>query len=320
MAPKMKFSFVLQPPAADPPNQVADPVVQASAVPQSTNEPCISLKRDRDDDMANEVQDSFSSSHSANINPKRVKQDCSLPVALVKAEPDSPDGMNCLSIPETKFLGAIPKYEQPWYPEAIDLLDFMDSQDKYGFFRAEPGSPSNAASVSFARAQLESGAYDSFDDFAASLSCIYKSAERHFGTDVHKQSIKLLEILENKIQGRMHESVSCSKQELSSKELSEASEKFDVKDGESKSDDDAVLVDEIDFREREEMRLEDVKFQKSCISDDESDYEQLPQSSLRASFVDKYENHPDHAERPFWVCLMVCLVSRLSSFLLCVVA
>ena len=48
----------------------------------------------------------------------------------------------------------------------------------------------------------------------------------------------------------------------------------------------------------------EIEYYKDAASEDEDDRER-PRTSVSSTFQDKYDNHSDHAHRPFWVCLMV---------------
>jgi hypothetical protein len=261
------------------------PAALDSSIPlTSASEAGGSNKRDRVDEVDEDGAES--------LNTKRYKLESQL-VVSVKAEPkieEDDDGplVNVFRAPE-------PKWEQSWRVKASELLDFMDSQDKLDFFRTRCAS--GEASVALVRAQLGDGAYDSFDCFVSSLRHVYKSAEQYVGTDVHKQSLKLLEILDEQIK-TLNDSIACVQSGRVSDKLP-AAEGEDNSESEANSDDDEPMV----VNTKEEMQAE-IDYYKETFSEDEDERER-PRTSVSSTFQDKYENHSDHAHRPFWVCLMV---------------
>jgi hypothetical protein len=227
----------------------------------------IVVKRERDGELDHETLEP--------INAKRPKQE-SPPLVTVKPEPESSDDDAPMEVHPSK----------PWLTDAFDLLDIMDSHDELGFFRGKTGP--QEASVPLVRAQLRKGKYDSFDHFLASLKSVYKSAER-YGADAYKQASKLLESLDRMVQS-LCSSVADVKQETDQMSAS------GIEDDASVSDGDASAVNEEEYNEQLKNEIEGV-------SDDEE--EELPRIRSCSVFRDKYENHADHAQRPFWVCLMV---------------
>lgn len=227
----------------------------------------IVVKRERDGELDHETLEP--------ISAKRPKQE-SPPLVTVKPEPESSDDDAPMEVHPSK----------PWLTDAFDLLDIMDSHDELGFFRGKTGP--QEASVPLVRAQLRKGKYDSFDHFLASLKSVYKSAER-YGADAYKQASKLLESLDRMVQS-LCSSVADVKQETDHMSAS------GIEDDASVSDGDASAVNEEEYNEQLKNEIEGV-------SDDEE--EELPRIRSCSVFRDKYENHADHAQRPFWVCLMV---------------
>jgi hypothetical protein len=279
MPPKMKISINLGGAAAP----AIAPTSTASVPIDAPIEVGNSMKRDRQDEGDDEGP--------VLASLKRIKQEV-VPPVTVKDEPISEDGMQQPSFDAASVLER--KDEQPWRSEAEELLQFMELQDKLNFFR-NPSAP-GLRSVSLVRAQLGDGIFDSFADFVNCLRHVYQSAENYIGTDVHKQSLKLLESLERKLQSSS-DSVASVKVEL--KLFSAGSE--DENGPAEESDDDAPI--DVKFISKEDL-MDDVKYTKeTAFSDDDED--EQPLSRLRSTFQDKYENHPDHADRPFWVCLMV---------------
>jgi len=276
MPPKMKISINLGGAAAP----------QANAPLEVAAETGSSIKRERDDEAP----------ESANV--KRSRQE-SLHAVAVKAEPKSEDEMGAPLVEAESCSVAELKFELPWHVQAANLLNFMDSHDKFEFFRhAVHFGGEEGHSIARVRAQLDSGVHASFDSFLSSLMLVYRNAERHHGTDVHRQSVKLLHLLQNEIQSISHALVPAVKEEPVTNQQSAGS------DNDENSDDDAPLVDS-HYVTKEEIK-DELSYIKECgFSDDDDDAEQ-PRTSRRSNFQDKYENHPDHAHRPFWVCLMVC--------------
>lgn len=263
----------------------AVPAVSPASIPVETPiDAASSSKRDRDDECDNEGP--------VLTSLKRIKQESS-PSVTVKVEPVAEEDMHQPLYDSSRSSLVAYKRDQPWLSEAQELLKIMDTQDKLKFFcySSLPGQPS----LSLVRAQLDDGIFDSFEDFASSLRLVYQSAEKYVGTDVHKQSLRLLEFLESNLQSlpAVVEGVKDEPVSLSGDE--------EVPDVES--DDDAPI--DVKFISKEDL-IDDIKYTKeTAVSDDDDDDDQ-PQSRLRLTFQDKYENHPDHADRPFWVCLMVC--------------
>lgn len=229
----------------------------------------IVVKRERDGEPDHEALEP--------ISAKRPKQEIP-PIVAVKPGPESSDDDAPMEVQPSK----------PWLADAFDLLDVMDSLDELGFFRGKTGP--QEASVLLVRAQLRKGKYDSFDNFLASLKLVYKSAER-YGADAYKQASKLLESLDRMVQS-LCGSVADVKQEPDQMSAS------GIEDDDSVSDGDASAVNDEEYKEQ-------LKNEIDGASDD--DDEELPRVRSGSAFRDKYDNHPDHAQRPFWVCLMVRL-------------
>ncbi len=241
----------------------------------------IVVKRERDGERDHEALEP--------ISAKRPKQE-SPPLVTVKPEPESSDDDAPMEVQPSK----------PWLTDAFDLLDIMDSHDELGFFRGKTGP--QEASILLVRAQLRKGKYDSFDHFLGSLKLVYKSAER-YGADAYKQASKLLETLDRMVQS-LCSSVADVKQETDQMSAS------GIEDDASVSDGDASAVNEEEY-------MEQLKNEIEGASDDED--EELPRIRSCSVFRDKYENHADHAQRPFWVCLMVrffCIFCGLVKLLL----
>ena len=213
------------------------------------------------------------------MHAKRLKQE--YPPFVTKQESSDDDAPMAVKPP---------MQEQHWLSDAFQLLDFMDAKDELKFFCADSGM--NDANLFRVRAQLKEGKYDSFDNFLISLRSVYKGAEG-YGGDAYKQSVKLLEILDKLI---MH--LSSSSVELKQESDHMSASGFEIDPSGSEGDASDAHSDE-DFQEQKQNEIE-------WASDD--DEEDLPRARSCLTFQDKYENHADHAQRPFWVCLTVRLL------------
>jgi hypothetical protein len=287
MPPKMKITINL---GSAAPAAVA-PAPMASIPIGAAVEAVTSMKRDRDDERDDEGP--------APMSLKRFKQE-SVPAVTVKEEPVAEDDMYQPLVDAAQSSVTERKRERPWVSEAEDLLEFMDLQDNLNFFRV-PSAPGEC-SVSLVREQLGNGTYDSFDDFLISLRLVYHSAEKYIGTDVYKQSLKLLESLDTKLKS-LPGPVAGVKEERVHEQLSSADNGDDAVP-QIESDDDAPI--DVKFISKEDL-MDDVRYTKETAASDDDDDDEQRRVRLRSSFQDKYENHPDHSHRPFWVCLMVCL-------------
>jgi hypothetical protein len=296
MPPKIKISINL---AGAAPAAVA-PAPMASIPIEAAVEAVTSMKRDRDDERHDEGP--------APMSLKRFKQE-SVPAITVKDEPVAEDDMYQPLVDAAQFSVTERKWERPWVSEAEELLDFMDLQDNLNFFRV-PSAPGQC-SVSLVRAQLGDGIYDSFDDFLDSLRLVYRSADKYIGTDVYKQSLKLLESLDTKLKS-LSGPVAGVKEERAHEQLSFADSGDDAGPA-IESDDDAPI--DVKFISKEDL-MDDVRYTKETAASDDDDDDEQRRVLLRSSFQDKYENHPDHAHRPFWVCLMVCLCHNRFDYIL----
>jgi hypothetical protein len=270
MPPKMKMKITINLGAS----AAAAAQPPEAAIPlASTAETVSVIKRERDECDSDELE----------LSAKRLKQDH--PLILAKQESSDDDAPMAVK-PLMR--------EQPWLSDAFALLDVMDAKDELRFFCGDSGL--QGVSISHVRAQLKEARYDSFEDFLKSLRLVYTRAEE-YGGDVYKQSLKLLEILDKIIMHLISSSVAL-KQE--SDHMSASGFEVDPSGSEGDASDAPSDADE-DFQEQKQNEIDWAQ-----LSDD--DEEDLPRARSCSAFRDKYENHVDHAQRPFWVCLMVRLL------------
>jgi hypothetical protein len=300
MPPKMKISINLGSAAA----AAVTPALTSSIPNDAATEAASSMKRDREDEQHDD---------EGPVMTKRFKQESvplvtvikqeSIPSVTIKDEPVAEDDIHQPLFDAAIFSAVDQKCKRSWLSEADELLHFMEMQDKLNFF-LDPSS-AGQPSVSLVRAQLGDGIFDTFADFVNSLRHVYLNAEKYVGTDVHKQSLKLLEILDKKLQ-KLPAAVVGVKDEFVSEHLSSTGSEDEAGPAQE-SDDDAPI--DVKFVSKEDL-MDDVKYTKETAFSDDDDDDEQPRARLRLTFQDKYENHPDHADRPFWVCLMVRLLDN----------